>query len=388
MRVLYSFPSQVGSNGIGMTAYHQIKGLCMAGVDVSLYCAICNKKVFGLNKVREFYTPASLKLSIKVLGLRRFAMHHDRLVAKSLVNMKNEIDIVHCWPSASMETLKVAKSMGIKTVLERPSAHTRYVYKVTMQECERLNLHLGKSHYASFNEKKLIHEETEFAMADKLLCPSEFVFKTFKAAGFSDGSLARHQYGYDPQVFFPNGRVRFKNENLKVVFVGDCYPLKGLHFALQAWLGSTASQKGKFYICGKFMPKYREILEKMLGHESVEYMGFVDDVQDIMRECDILVLPSLAEGSALVTYEARACGCVLLVSDSAGAVCEHMENAMVHRAGDVKTLLDHFSQLDLDRRLLAYLKSGNELSVSELTWEKANRKLVEIYEHCLAGVLI
>ena len=34
----------------------------------------------------------------------------------------------------------------------------------------------------------------------------------------------------------------------------------------------------------------------------------------------VLVLPSIEEDSALVTYVARASGCVLLVSDAAGAM--------------------------------------------------------------------
>ena len=54
-----------------------------------------------------------------------------------------------------------------------------------------------------------------------------------------------------------------------------------------------------------------------------------------MRKSNILVLSSIEEGSALVTSEARASGCVLLVSEAAGAICTHMENALVHRVGDV-----------------------------------------------------
>jgi len=68
-----------------------------------------------------------------------------------------------------------------------------------------------------------------------------------------------------------------------------------------------------------------------------------------MRQSDVLVLPSLEEGSALVTYEARGSGCVLLVSDAAGAVCKHMENALVHPAGDVAELAKHISMLHEDR---------------------------------------
>ena len=46
-------------------------------------------------------------------------------------------------------------------------------------------------------------------------------------------------------------------------------------------------------------------------------------------------LASLTEGSALVTFEAQGSGCVLCVSDAAGADCRPGLDALVHPAGDV-----------------------------------------------------
>ena len=43
----------------------------------------------------------------------------------------------------------------------------------------------------------------------------------------------------------------------------------------------------------------------MLAHPSVQVLGHRTDVPELMRNSDILVLPSIEEGSALVTSEAR-----------------------------------------------------------------------------------
>jgi glycosyltransferase involved in cell wall biosynthesis len=59
----------------------------------------------------------------------------------------------------------------------------------------------------------------------------------------------------------------------------------------------------------------------MLSHPSVRVLGHRNDVPELMRKSDILVLPSIEEGSALVAAEARGSGCALLVSEAAGAVC-------------------------------------------------------------------
>jgi glycosyltransferase involved in cell wall biosynthesis len=99
-----------------------------------------------------------------------------------------------------------------------------------------------------------------------------------------------------------------------------------------------------------------------------------------MRESDVLVLPSVEEGSAIVTYEAQACGCVLVVSDAAGARCEHMRHGLVHPAGDVETLTDHLRLLTRDPGLLSSLRDETHADRRRLNWDTAAEQLASIYE--------
>ena len=88
---------------------------------------------------------------------------------------------------------------------------------------------------------------------------------------------------------------------------------------------------------------------------------------------------SVEEGSALVTYEARGSGCVLLVSDASGAMCEHMKNGLIHPSRDVEALTGHIRQLDSDRMLLAKLRDESLSGLDGLTWAEAGRKLADVY---------
>ena len=137
-------------------------------------------------------------------------------------------------------------------------------------------------------------------------------------------------------------------------------------------------------VVGEFIPGYAERISNLLAHPSVKRLGFRKDLPDVMRSADVLVLPSIEEGSALVTYDARGCGCVLLVSDASGAVCRHGENALVHPAGEVKTLAQHLSMLNEDRALLQRLRNSSLNSVKEITWTAAGAKLLQIYRDLLA----
>jgi glycosyltransferase involved in cell wall biosynthesis len=162
------------------------------------------------------------------------------------------------------------------------------------------------------------------------------VVQTFVDQGYPREKLVRHQYGYDPQDYYSDSSsAEDKNHGLTMLFAGDCAVRKGVHLALEAWLNSPAHRNGKFQIAGRFLPAYAEKLAPMLAHPSVEVLGFRNDVPELMRKSDLFVLPSIEEGSALVTSDARGSGCVLLVSEAAGAICKHMENALVHRVGDI-----------------------------------------------------
>jgi glycosyltransferase involved in cell wall biosynthesis len=252
-------------------------------------------------------------------------------------------------------------------------------------ECDRLGVTLPPDHEHAFDAEKLQREEEEYSLATKLLCPSDFVVKTFLDKGFAKEQLARHIYGFDEKVYRPESTPRASKGGLTMLFVGVCAVRKGVHYALEAWLGSAACQEGMFLIAGEFLPDYRQKLAAMLSHPSVKVLGHRNDVAELMRQSDILVLPSIEEGSALVTSEARASGCVLLVSEAAGAICRHMENALVHRVGDVPALAQHITMLHSDRALLERLRAASVANISEITWTAAGARLLDVYRETIAA---
>jgi glycosyltransferase involved in cell wall biosynthesis len=383
VRVLYSFPNKLGADRICYTAWQQVNWVAAAGADVTVFAG---GVVRPLNTgVKTFTTLARgrLRLPYKLLGSKRTLALHDYIVASRIKNLADQFDIIHTWPSGALRTLRTAAELGIPTVLERPNAHTRFAIEVVKRECERLGLTMPAGHEHAENPAKVWLEEEEFALADRLLCPSGFVVKTFLDKGFPQEKLARHQYGYDESAYFPAQTPRPTAQGLTMLFVGGCAPRKGLHFALEAWLQSPACRDGKFLIAGAFIPGYAEKIASMLSHPSVTMLGHRKDVPDLMRNSDILVLPTIEEGSALVTSEARGSGCVLLVSEAAGAICKHMENSLVHRVGDVAALMRHITMLHEDRALLERLRSASLDTLIELTWKTAGMRLLDVYRETI-----
>lgn len=379
LRVLYSFPHKIGAGRICTTAWHQVDGVAAAGAEVVLYTGSICRAFTSAVDVHTTLSRGRFRVPYRLLGTRRACILHDWLVARKLESLKASIDIIHVWPLGALRTLKEAKRLGIPTVLERPNAHTRYAYEAVMEECRKLGLSMPPGHEHDYNAATLEREEAEYEAADYLLCPSDFVAKTFQNRGFPPAKLLRHQYGFNEKLFYPPTNAPDNAGGLRVLFAGGCAPRKGLHYALDAWLQSEASKTGSFTIAGGFIPGYAERLASQLAHPGVKVLGHRNDIPDLMRQSHILVLPSIEEGSALVTSEARGCGCVLLVSDAAGAICEHDVNALVHHARDTGMLRAHFNALENDKRLFHKLKSESLRTAATATWQSAGNILNEGY---------
>lgn len=238
---------------------------------------------------------------------------------------------------------------------------------------------LPPDHEHFFNREILAKEEEEYRLAYRILCPSDFVVKTFQQQGVPAEKLVRHIYGFDEKVYHPNGRLPDPRRGLTMLFVGVCAVRKGLHYALEAWLQSPASQDGTFLIAGAFLPTYQKKLAPLLAHPSVKVLGHRTDVPELMRQSDVLVLPSIEEGFGLVVADAMGSGCVPLVSDACTDICRHMENGLVHRVGDVRALGEQITMLYQDREFLTRLRAAALRDARNFTWKAAGEKLLEAY---------
>jgi glycosyltransferase involved in cell wall biosynthesis len=383
MQVLYSFPTRLGTPGIGTTAWHQVAGLAEHGVSVTVVCASCERPLPDGVRLVETLRPGGIKVPFRALGFERAVRLHDRLAAAELRRRRRMVDVVHAWPLGAERTLLAARRLGVPGLLERPNAHTEFAFAAVEAVCRELGIPVDAASPHARDPERLAREEREYAAADRLLCPSEFVAQTFRDAGFPDERLLRHRYGYDPERFW--AAAAQERDRFTVGFVGRGEPRKGLHTALRAWIDSGAAERGRFVIVGAIEAGYEAVLAPMLAHPSVHHHGHVADPAALMRACDVLVLPSVEEGSALVTYEARASGCVLAISDRTGAPCRPGVDAIVHEAGDENALAGQLRALSEDPALLARLRAASLEAARDLTWSSAGRVLAAAYASARAS---
>ena len=94
-------------------------------------------------------------------------------------------------------------------------------------------------------------------------------------------------------------------------FVGQLDERKGVFTLLQAFQQLNQSFPRTFLLLaghGALQPRIEQFVREQFLQERVFLLGFRDDVPEIMKAIDVLVLPSLWEGFGLVLVEAMAAG--------------------------------------------------------------------------------
>ncbi|MFF2487735.1 glycosyltransferase family 4 protein [Microbacterium sp. NPDC058062] len=377
LAVLYSFPFALGSPGIGWTAWNQANELVRAGVDVHVVAASIARPVEGAASVRTTLTVRGRRVPHRLVGRSRAMRIHDAVTAGLVGRLLDggADDVVHAWPLASARTLRVARRRGIPGVREVPNTHTAHAYEVVAREYAALGLEPRRGESHTVDPHRLAIEESEYAAAAGLLVPSEAVADTFLARGFADDRLLRHRYGCT--VSAPPARDT--DGPFTAVFLGRGTPRKGLHTALQAWTASKAATEGRFLIYGLLDEDYAAYLAPLLAHPSVEVRGVTSEPMRVLASADVLLLPSVEEGSALVTYEAQVAGCVPLVSTAAGAVIDEGVTGLTHDVGQVDVLTAQLDLLVERPEVLASMSRVAMARADELSWASAAQATLAAY---------
>ena len=103
------------------------------------------------------------------------------------------------WSSYSLHTLRRARELGAKTVLDHGSCHIVDQDEILREEYGRLGL---RGH--EFAHPKIIDKELrEYQEADFIAIPSQFVKETFVNRGVPAAKLLQAPYGVNLSNFYP-----------------------------------------------------------------------------------------------------------------------------------------------------------------------------------------
>ena len=117
------------------------------------------------------------------------------------------------------------------------------------------------------------------------------------------------------------------------------------------------------------------------GQSVCRHLNFLGRIPrtEMAREfaaADVFVLPSLAEGSAEVTYEALACGLPVVTTRAAGSVVRDGIEGRLVPERDAATLAAAIVEIVDDREKRDRMAAAARERAKEFTWERYGERLV------------
>ena len=128
--------------------------------------------------------------------------------------------------------------------------------------------------------------------------------------------------GVDLNKFYYN--TYYEDKNLSFLFIGRILKSKGIN----EYLTTSLILKKKypnfnFNIVGSMITDSKDcvdkiLLEKLINDGVVNYLGYKNDIRDLIIDSDCIVLPSYREGTPKSLLESLALGRPIITSDSVG----------------------------------------------------------------------
>jgi glycosyltransferase involved in cell wall biosynthesis len=296
-----------------------------------------------------------------IIGMYR---HFDGKVARRLKESK--VDAVYAYEGGALQTFREARRLGIAALYELPSAYWYWEHKLLSVEAERNPEFAGLLPKLKDSPGHMQWKDKELDLADFVFVPSQHVQHSL-AGVVPDEKIRVINYGAPP-VRFRKPVSCDSNLPLRVLYVGALIQRKGIGYLLDA-VDQLGSQVELTLVGGRFHANSRvdEACSRWRWFESLPHSRVLDQ----MQEADVLVLPSLSEGCALVVLEALACGLPVIVTPNTGSLefvrdgCE----GFVVPIGRSDAIAERLHTLGRDRELLTAMSHNAHATAAEKSWE-------------------
>ena len=290
--------------------------------------------------------------------------------------VRDHVDCVWGFDTASLGTFEKAKDHGIRCVLEQTISHPRIWNRMLTEERERVGFTFDP-YPRPYPEKDLQRVDAEIRLSDQVVCGSVFAKQTMIAEGVRPDKVNVVPYGVDAERFVPAVPIE-KRGALRLLFVGHFGLRKGAWYLLQALdqlknvPGLTLTVVGKNTVPAKF-------LTSVSGR--VKFIPHVphDEVHTIYQHGDVLVLPTLYEGSALVVNEAMASGLPVITTPNAGSAVQDGVEGFIIPIRDADALISRIEALYEDPKLRAEMGHCARRKALEQTWAEYRKGVLALW---------
>jgi glycosyltransferase involved in cell wall biosynthesis len=278
---------------------------------------------------------------------------NEKILARGL----DGIDTIYSFNGASLELFESAKFQGIRCILDQVIAVSSLEHRLMLEE--ENNWKDWSISPFRVTESMLYNaqrEKIEQELADHIICGSDFVRNSLIDDGIAEHkisviSLGRVK-GRNSGELFPFHYKSTKDNNtsmdsLKILFVGLVGLRKGIPYLLEA----LRILENKIPFTCKIAGTIGIRQDKINDYQNLcEFLGQVPrtETTQLYQWADVFVLPSICEGSAMVTYEALMFGLPVITTYNAGSIVRDGVDGFIVPIRDAQAIADSLIKIFQD----------------------------------------
>lgn len=283
----------------------------------------------------------------------------------------------HAYEDGALATFTAAKHCGMVCSYELPIAHWKLSQKLLREEAQRWPAWEPTLHGTRDSAQKLERKTRELDLADVVICPSRFVLDSLPEDVRRSKRCVIAEFGSPASVDVENEKAPTADRPLRLLFAGSLSQRKGLAdlFAAMKLLDRTDVELVVLGGLAAPMSFYR----RQYAHFSYEAPRPHEGVLALMKTCDVLVLPSIVEGRALVQQEAMQAGLPLIVTSHAGAeeLVEEGETGFLVPIRSPESIAERICWFADHREAIPEMARQARTRASMFTWQDYSRKILQ-----------
>lgn len=287
--------------------------------------------------------------------------------------------IFHSQDGFCLKTAKRMKKEGATFICDRGIISASYLKQLSEREYGKYGI---QKEYADCSIMDKTHEE--HMLADCIIVPTKTVRKSLVAEGVDKNKICIVPYGVDLQLFDGDSDLNIKKgKEFKLLFVGEISFRKGCHYLLDAW-NHLKLDNAELIMIGHVEKEFEVFLNQYCGknYRIISYIS-QSELVEYYRTATAFILPSLAEGSARVIYEAMACSLPVIYTDMAGSIARNEIDGLEISAFSQETIEEAILKLYQDRELGCQMGQNGHEWVKNYSKENYRKRIQEIYRQYL-----
>jgi glycosyltransferase involved in cell wall biosynthesis len=281
-------------------------------------------------------------------------------------------DAAYGFNSAALEILRHARSRQARCILDQTAAPWEVEEGVLAEERSMWPgwefEGAGQADWEPLAER----EREEWALADVIVCGSDYVQESVREAGGPDAKCVVIPYGVPADMTDPPER-KAHDGPLRVLFAGTIQLRKGIQYLLGA---ARLLDPASVIIRAVGPIRLSEDAVRQLGeHITLAGARPRSALHAEYSWADVLVAPSVSEGSANVCYEALAAGVPVITTPNAGSVVRDGIEGYIVPIRSPEPLADRITKLAGDAHLLHTLSENALHRAAEFTENRYAERL-------------